>query len=63
MRESVDQWVQSDDRLGEKCWDGDRQRRQSHLTVIIDWAELADETDDGVRRPGRNIEQGQRQND
>ena len=63
MREYVDQRIQSDDGLGEKCWDGDSQGRQSHPAVIVDWAELADKTDDGIRRPGRNIEQGQRQND
>ena len=27
----------------------------------VDWAELADEADDGVRRPGRQKEQGLRQ--
>ena len=31
------------------------------LTVNVDWAELADEADDGVRRPGRQKKQGLRQ--
>ena len=42
--------------------DGRRQGRlPQHLTVNVDWAELADEADDGVRRPGRQKKQGLRQ--
>ena len=55
LRESVDQRIENEGRLGEKCWYGCSQGRQPHPSVSIQRAELADETDDGVRCPGRYI--------
>ena len=62
--ESVNQRIENNGRLGKKSRDGCRQGRLPlHLAVTVEWAELTDESDNDVRRPGCQTEQGQRQND
>lgn len=66
MRETVDQRIENDGRLGQECWDGSRQGRQFKLSVVIvvfERTELANQTDNGVRCPGSETQKGQRQND
>ena len=62
--EPVDDWVEDDGRLCQESRDGGGERRQVELLfAFAERPELSDEADDGVGRPGREAEKGQREDD
>ena len=62
--EPVDDWVEDDGRLCQESRDGGGERRQVELLfAFAERSELSDEADDGVGRPGREAEKGQREDD
>ena len=64
MRETVEQRIENDSRFGQEGRDRSGQGRELETAFLfVDRTELADETDDGVRCPGREAEDGQRQKD
>lgn len=59
MRKSVDERVEDDGRFGKVGWNGCRHRGQ--LRVVR--SELSYQRDDGVRSPGRQVDEDERDDD